>query len=1296
MPLSGQGSLARPKEVALRMGRASSPDTVRLARGIPDSLGHELLTHLRRDLSLVDLFVGRSHLIRLFCTKLHEVPNTPQVLFFHGEGGNGKSWLLRFLRDRCCKLLYAHHWNKLKGLPDHEFVARVVVAHGEERVPWAEIDFADPIWGEEARNPFAALTMLRRSLGASRLRFPVFDFAYMCYLRKANRLTDDQLRSVFPSEAVGFARDLIGAFHQVTGLEPVTLVLKHVAKLFGGEFELWSRTWGVDRRYLEIIQGLDQRDLGGRLPEILARDILSSMALKDTPRRLVLFVDGYERLWGSDAYLAAFQGFHRDQWLRQLVKPLLHPAGCRILVVIAGRMPPSWPDTGGEHTVPSDLILAYPVKPLGADDSREYLARRGITDEALQEAILWRVQTAPGEFHPMYLGLCADTVLFAAENGRVTGAEELRQQAWAAGRETEVLGRLLSEVGTDFESAIVSLSACRAFDYDIYTALGRSLGFEHDRARFRFLTSFFSFAWKTQREGGEWYRLHDLVRRLMRNNPERADEMAKADEVLQAYHRRRAGSRLPASFADAIYHGYHLDQRRGTEEWLEFFDCGGFRADHLRAQALHSIRGDISPSDPRLQGRVAAANGLYLLSLARYEEAEGELRVALVAYDKALARVSDEADVHSDKGRAFRSLGDLEVSLSRHVETEESFRLAVAAFDETIILRPGAIGAYVGKASALRSLGDLWTNLSRHDEALECYATAIAAYEEALTRSPVNIEAQSGRGSTLRSLGDLQAGLARLDEAESSFRLAIAACDEVLRQTHGDILVRNEKSIALRGLSDVQASRSQADEAEQLLRLAITTLDEALRWAPDYPATYNNKGNALQHLGDLMQSRSRHIEARRSYRLGIAAFNEALRLVPARVEVHSNKGIALHGLGDLQAAASEHGAAEESYTAAIASYDEALSRAPDFVKAHNNRGNALWGLANLLVRLSRDDEAERRYSQAIDAFEAALDRAPGWIGAHNNKGNALERFAELLADLSRVGEAKDAYTRSIAAFDEVLTRAPMFAAGHANKAVTLQRFGDLQVDLSQSKEAERLYRLAIAACDEALGVAPAYAEFHSIKANALRRLADLQASASRHREAEVYYARALAAFDATVSLAPDYAEGHSDRGCALKNLGDLHGNLPDPRPGAGERFYALALAAFDKALRLAPGYVEAHNSKADALRSLGDLQAHLSQTVEAERSYSLAVAACDRTLRLAPKRVAALVSKSNTLIALGLCVQPRGLGQARRYWARARGVLARAMELRPEHRSVLRALRLLTHLLEGGSRHDQHRPPGWR
>ena len=56
--------------------------------------------------------------------RLNDDPAPQNILFFYGEGGNGKSLLLKYLRQKACKrMISPTDWAKVKAKPDAELAA---------------------------------------------------------------------------------------------------------------------------------------------------------------------------------------------------------------------------------------------------------------------------------------------------------------------------------------------------------------------------------------------------------------------------------------------------------------------------------------------------------------------------------------------------------------------------------------------------------------------------------------------------------------------------------------------------------------------------------------------------------------------------------------------------------------------------------------------------------------------------------------------------------------------------------------------------------------------------------------------------------------------------------------------------------------------------------------------------------------------------------------------------------------------------------------------------------------------
>ncbi|MBA3945359.1 MAG: hypothetical protein H0X37_12435 [Herpetosiphonaceae bacterium] len=68
----------------------------------------------------LELFVDRFDARRVLARYLHGEPQN-RVLFFHGDGGNGKSLLLEFLRTQYCKCFPAREWTEIKASDEEAF-----------------------------------------------------------------------------------------------------------------------------------------------------------------------------------------------------------------------------------------------------------------------------------------------------------------------------------------------------------------------------------------------------------------------------------------------------------------------------------------------------------------------------------------------------------------------------------------------------------------------------------------------------------------------------------------------------------------------------------------------------------------------------------------------------------------------------------------------------------------------------------------------------------------------------------------------------------------------------------------------------------------------------------------------------------------------------------------------------------------------------------------------------------------------------------------------------------------------
>ncbi len=905
----------------------------------------------------LQLFTDRHEFTQRFAFYLNEDPPREQILYFFGDGGNGKSLLLKHLQFHCCKRFPPEVWQRLRQIPESraaevaDFV-RNAAPKTYTSIPAVTHDFGlISIKEDKPQDRFYGLLMLRRNVAAEtkkyKFKFPNYDFACFWYLLNKGE-SHATLEQLFPDDVMELLTPALETFAQFPVVAQAVAVLKGIDKLGGIKraMKLIQNRLNVSDEKADEIRRKDiDTELIDCLPKLFAGDLNAAMTSKNKPDRLVMLFDTHEKMWDAkrDSQGATF--WYQDEWFRRLLRALDYRLG--IVVVVAGRDCPvtqlRWPNAS-KFPIPEDYIHKQLVWHLSPADARDYLHKVEIDKADLADAVIKYASVNPDEswenlqVHPFYLGLCADVVLAERRRGIELLASDFARIPKLENKTAELTDRLLLYVDREVRSAVHSLSACRAFDEDLYVKLGGGCHFQASSANFEVLRGF-SFVWKSEKRGENWYRIHDLLRRLDadRDNP----KTRRAHEVLEGHYREVGDG------AEAIFHANRLDWERGVKEWVEVFGKALRLSRYGECELLLGVRDELwIKSDFRL-GMISKSEGDYYAWLARYVEARQEYLEAVAALNSALLIAPDDINALNNKGNALQSLGDLQAKLSEFEAAKQSYFEAIAALNCALLIVPDDIDVFKNKGIALKCLGNLQAQLSEFEAAKLSYSEAIAAYNSALLIAPDYINALNNKGNALRVLGKLQARLSEFEAAKQSYFEAIAALNSALLIAPDAICVLNNKGNALRGLGKLQAQLSEFETAKQSYFEAIAACNSSLLIAPDDICAPNNKGKALLSLGDLQAKLSEFEGAKQSYFEAIAALNSVLFIAPDDIGVLNNKGNVLQSLGDLQKQLSEKQEAINSWQEALEMFNRSLAISPDNDRLRNRRDSLQESLNNL-------------------------------------------------------------------------------------------------------------------------------------------------------------------------------------------------------------------------------------------------------------------------------------------------------------------------------------------------------------
>ena len=859
----------------------------------------------------LQLFTDRHEFTRRFAFYLNDYPSPAKILYFFGDGGNGKSLLLKHLQFHCCKRFPPEVWQRLRQIPESRAaeIAKFVRNAAPKTytpIPAVTHDFGlISIKEDKPQDRFYGLLMLRRNVAAEtkkyKFKFPNYDFACFWYLLNKGE-SNATLEQLFPDDVMELLTPALETFAEFPVVAQAVAVLKGIDKLGGIKraMKLIQNRLGVSDEKADEIRRKDiDTELIDCLPKLFAGDLNAAMASRNKPDRLVMLFDTHEKMWDAKRNSQGASFWYQDEWFRRLLRALDYKSG--IVVAVAGRDSPvtqlRWPNAA-KFPIPEDYIDKQLVWHLSPADARDYLHKVEIDKADLADAVIKYASVNPDEswenlqVHPFYLGLCADVVLAERRRGIELLSSDFARIPKLENKTAELTDRLLMYVDREVRSAVHSLSACRAFDEDLYVKLGSGCHFQASSANFEMLTSF-SFVWKSEKRGDNWYRIHDLLRRLdaERDNP----KTRKAHEVLEGHYLDLGDA------AEAIFHANRLDWERGVEEWVEVFEKALRLSRYGECESLLGVREELCIKSDYLLGLISRAEGFYYAVLARYAEGKQEYLEAVAAYDRALITNPDDRNTLRSKGFVLLSMGQLQMGTGELEAAKQSLSDALDTCNLALLISPDYIGIFNIKGLVLWSLGGVQTRLREFEAAKQSYFDAIAVLNSALLIVPDENIFLNSKGNALHSMGDLQAKLSEFEAAKRSYFDAIAAYNSALIIAPDSISNLNNKGNTLRSLGHLQAKLSEFEVAKQYYSEAIAAFNSALVIEPDSLNPLNNKGIALRTLGDLQEQLSDRQEALKSWQEALEMFDRALAIAPNQESLRNRRDAlqeSLDNLGD--------------------------------------------------------------------------------------------------------------------------------------------------------------------------------------------------------------------------------------------------------------------------------------------------------------------------------------------------------------------------------------------------------------
>jgi tetratricopeptide (TPR) repeat protein len=942
-------------------------------------------------------FVGRGGELARFRANFALPLTDPQrrfVFSIHGDGGVGKSTLLRQLREIAA----------------------------QERAWCAAVD-------EQVIGVPETLQALAAQLSAQGAKLPAFH-------RTNDAYTDSRTAPGADSEgwagliAQGAVTAGTAAAHAVPGVGVVADAVN--AQAVARQVD---RMAGRGRRARAAQVSLDP-------VQALTAALVQDIGRLAGDRTLALFFDTFEQ---TSTIL--------DPWLRALLEGRYGPLPQRLVVAVAGRAPLD-PSTWSAFL---GVLEDVPLSAFTEAEARQFLARRGVRDElTVREIIngtgglpLLVAMRAQGGTHRgdlsgdavdrMLSGLDPDQrrLASAAALARSVNEDTLAVLAQAAGQGGDGGSQFAWLCSREFVAH--EAGVCRFHDLvrDPLITQARRQSPQRWHAVHTTLAEHFATAHGSLPDAWE-------------------DEHSRGALLEEWYHRLCADPRLTPHVLETMVEACTRGVGN-ARHWAQMVEHAGRDAaaqplrtlgESLKAAATASdseavidclrvlLEQDGLPESARVRALRSRGRALYYFS--RDREALTDFNRALQSAPDDAQTLAQRADVYRYMGRREEAFADLERAL--RIDPDSSWALgvrgmiyrdtssltrALADFDRALSLDPSldwvrsrrskvykrlrrfpdaladldrVLRSDPDHAEAIRTRGEIYLDTGNRQLALRALADldriisadprnpysliqrgqlhrllqqfdeALADFDRALVLSPEDPLPSSERGETHRQAGHLDQALADLDHAlrldpDNDWALAnrgethrlAGHLDLALADLNRAIEIDPDYAWALAGRGQVHRAAGRLDQA-------LTDLDHALRLDPDNDWALANRGETHRLAG--------HLD------LALADFDRAIQLEPDYAWALASRGQVHQAAGHLDQA--------------LADLDRAIQLDPDTAWALASRGQVHRAAGHL--------------DQALADLNRAIEIDPGYIWAFAQRGfthHAAGRSREALADFDR-------------------------------------------------------------------------------------------------------------------------------------------------------------------------------------------------------------------------------------------------------------------------------------------------------
>ena len=777
--------------------------------------------------------------------------------------------------------------------------------------------------------------------------------------------------------------------------------------------------------------------------------------------------------------------------------------------------------------------------------------------------------------------------------------------------------------------------------------------------------------------------------RVARRNAQAARQLAQRNEAAAARASRRAERhfQMARDAVEEMLTSVGIDELENTP-YMEEVRRG------LLAKAVAFYQQFVrdESDDPEVRREAGRAYA----SLATLQAVLGEIDNSEVSYAKAIALLSEGANVATAGQRRHASQGDLARAhasrglqrdrASNFEEAEVDYRAAISLYRQPVDSAEGDGAGYRnGYAETLSRLGNVHARFNEFDEAEQQFDAAHSVLASSTTPDPADPGLALAIARLDRLRGDLYFRWGRIAQANACQRDGYEATRHLLGQFPDRRDVRNSYASSLVAMATVQRAKADLSQADSHLATA-QGVREAL--ASDYPrfpdyrasvaAIYRDRADIFNQLGKFDAGRGAFEHALETLTDLIRVFPDIHTYRSELASTHYLFGALLQPTVLFEKAGEQLEFARDRYEELVRDfpnvpdYQVQLAETYTALGSHCDETGQIDAVApnfdkarRLFETLTQKYEDQPRYRAALAATLSRLATTQARIGAFTEAAKNFDRADSLFADLwqndpenlraaeqlsasyhnhamlylrnAKLDEAERLFRQALNFNRELIQRAADNRQTRFDLANTAMFLGNTLRERNQFAEAETNLREARERFQKLAAEYPHIGRYASSYAASSHNLANVLASVNRPGEAEKAYRQSVEQLQNLVQKYPQTYQFQRDLGSSWMRLGTL---LAQPgRFDEAEQAVLEAQRIYGRLLELIPQVSEYREQYASALHNHGGILLRSDRYADAEPKFRQSVELMKALVEKSPDVPQLQRDLANSLMLLALAIE---------------------------------------------------------